>query len=168
MGLPTALTHAVAMDHVPEIKCAVWSIRTATVEYLVPKQQSVRVSCGYNVRSRNKYNGAYTCHCLEPPCTGDRYILRTNRRIGIIEYPGSVRNTNCGRFEGSLTIVATNGLCIKVTADHRYTDTKTGEMVDVYDGHTSNRLLWQGSSLRGVQVVSSGPIITVSHYVIFF
>ena len=97
----------------------------------------------------------------EPACAGYTYTLRTNRRQSIVNYPQR-RITSCGQFEGSFTLIATNGLCIKVTADLGSRDTKSGELIRVHDGDINSRQLFQGSSLRGVNVVSSSYIITVS------
>ena len=56
--------------------------------------------------------------------------------------------------------MATNGLCISVTAKRQ---TKPGETVEIYDGYSSNCLVFQGESLQGVNIVSEGPVLTVSN-----
>ncbi|XP_062500664.1 keratin-associated protein 9-1-like isoform X2 [Corticium candelabrum] len=97
-------------------------------------------------------NGRLPCPkravCGKPACAGYTYTLRTNRRQSIVNYPQR-RITSCGQFEGSFTLIATNGLCIKVTADLGSRDTKSGELIRVHDGDINSRQLFQGSSLRG-------------------
>ncbi|XP_062501908.1 uncharacterized protein LOC134179014 isoform X2 [Corticium candelabrum] len=111
-------------------------------------------------------NGTLPCpkraRCEKPACVGDTHTYRTNRLSFSISYPGRITSTTCGRFNGSVVIIATNGQCINVTADVRYPNPKAGETIKVYDGQApSKRLRFQGQSLRNIYFVSSGPTMTI-------
>ncbi|XP_062501486.1 uncharacterized protein LOC134178620 [Corticium candelabrum] len=97
----------------------------------------------------------------KPVCVDNTQILRTNGPSFFIHYPGRITNTTCGQFEGSLVIIATNGLCINVSTDVRYPDLKIGETIKVYDGYKSKHLLYQGQSFQNVHIASSERTMTI-------
>ena len=95
------------------------------------------------------------------------HILRTNGVSFFIRYPGRITSTTCGQFEGSLAIIATNGLCINVTNDARCPDLKIGETTKVYDGYKSKHLLYQGQFSKCTHCISKANYDSDIYYNIY-